>query len=138
MDVSAKVSVYFDDPFWVGLYEREEDGHLTVCRIVFGAEPKDYEVYAYLLANWGRLRFSPPVSIEARLVTKANPKRMQRAVQRQLSSPAAGTKAQQAMKLAQESCKEARKTRRKSLEEAEKERRFALHIQKKKQKHKGR
>ena len=35
-------------------------GQLEACRIVFGAEPKDYEVYDFLLKNWHRLRFSPP------------------------------------------------------------------------------
>ena len=55
----AELTVWFEDPFWVGLYERQSGGTYEVCRIVFGAEPRDYEVYAYLLENWRRLRFSP-------------------------------------------------------------------------------
>ena len=53
----SKLTVYFDDPFWVGVYERISDGLLKVCKITFGAEPKDYEVYEYLLRNWHLLRF---------------------------------------------------------------------------------
>lgn len=48
MDASA-FTVFFEAPFWVGLYERTEEGLYTVCRVVFGPEPKDYEVYDFLL-----------------------------------------------------------------------------------------
>lgn len=57
--IFARLTVYFDDPFWVGVYERQENGRLSACRLVFGAEPKDYEVYAHMLAAWGRMQFSP-------------------------------------------------------------------------------
>lgn len=63
MDESrASLTVYFEAPFWVGLYQREWNGQCQVCKITFGAEPKDYEVYQFLLDNWRRLRFSPPVA----------------------------------------------------------------------------
>ena len=38
-----QLTVYFEDPFWVGVLERIEDGALSVCKVTFGAEPKDYE-----------------------------------------------------------------------------------------------
>ena len=59
---ACSLTVLFDAPFWVGIYERVSGGQLEACRIVFGSEPKDYEVYDFLLKNWHRLRFSPPVS----------------------------------------------------------------------------
>ena len=40
----ATITVCFEEPFWIALYERIEAGHCTVCKITFGAEPKDYEV----------------------------------------------------------------------------------------------
>ena len=55
----AVLTVLFEDPFWVGLYEREGNGTYRVCKITFGAEPKDYEVYAFLLEHWRQLAFSP-------------------------------------------------------------------------------
>ena len=55
----AVLTVLFEDPFWVGLYEREGNGTYQVCKITFGAEPKDYEVYAFLLEHWRQLPFSP-------------------------------------------------------------------------------
>ena len=41
---SGKLTVYFEEPFWVGVFERIEDGKLSVAKVTFGAEPKDYEV----------------------------------------------------------------------------------------------
>ena len=43
--VKICVTVLFENPIWIGLCEREADGLYEVCRTVFGAEPKDYEVY---------------------------------------------------------------------------------------------
>lgn len=40
MDSSyGKLTVYFEDPFWVGVFERIEHGKRSVCKITFGAEP---------------------------------------------------------------------------------------------------
>ena len=55
----ASFTVFFEDPFWVGVYEREEPGGLTACRVVFGAEPKDGEIYEWMLQNWAQLHFGP-------------------------------------------------------------------------------
>lgn len=49
---SGKLTVFFDEPFWVGVFERIEDGKLSVCRVTFGAEPKDYEIYEFVLAHY--------------------------------------------------------------------------------------
>ena len=38
--MEATLTVFFDDPFWVGVFERIEDGKLFVCKVTFGAEPK--------------------------------------------------------------------------------------------------
>ena len=62
MDIdSTKLTVFFEAPFWIGVFERIERRKLSVCKVVFGAEPKDYEVWEYLLKNYSRLRFSPSV-----------------------------------------------------------------------------
>lgn len=137
MDISSKLTVFFDDPFWVAVYERTAGKKLTASRIVFGAEPKDYEVYAYFLQNWNRMRFSPPVAAGREAAKAVNPKRMQRAVQRQLSAPGTGTKAQQALKLLQEQNKTEHKVRSREQREAEEQRKLELHRQKRKEKHRG-
>ena len=45
----AGLTVFFEGPFWVGVFERVEDGKLSVCRVVFGSEPRDYEVWEFII-----------------------------------------------------------------------------------------
>lgn len=133
----SKLTVFFDAPFWVGVYERISDGKLEVCKITFGAEPKDYEVYAFLLENWSKLRFSTPIKADSKQETKINPKRMQRTIKKQLETTGIGTKAQQAIKLSQMEGKEARKKKSRLEREQENERQFKIKQEKKKKKHRG-
>ena len=41
---SGKLTVYFEEPFWVGVFERIEDGKLSVAKVTFGAEPKGHSI----------------------------------------------------------------------------------------------
>lgn len=134
----SQLTVFFEDPFWVGVYEREADGKLEVCKLKFGAEPKDAEVWDFLLGNWQRLKFSPAIEAERQKAARRNPKQMQRDAGKRLQSTGVGTKAQRALKLQQEKGKLARKTRSREAREAEAERRFALKTEKRKEKHRGR
>ena len=59
---SGKLTVFFEPPFWVGIFERIRDGRLSVAKVTFGAEPKDYEVQAYIQKNYFSLKFSPAVN----------------------------------------------------------------------------
>ena len=133
----AKLTVFFEEPFWVGLYERESDGKYEVCKIIFGAEPKDYEVYQYFLDNWRGLRFSPGIEAASADERQINPKRMQRETQKAMQSTGVGTKAQQALKLQQEQGKLERKERTKQQREAEEQRQFELRQEKRKEKRRG-
>ena len=40
--------MYFAEPFWVGVFERICDGKLSVAKVTFGAEPKDYDIQEFL------------------------------------------------------------------------------------------
>ena len=135
--VSGKLTVFFEEPFWVGVFERVSDGKLSVCKITFGAEPKDYEVYEFILKNYYQLRFSLAVATDMK-ETSRNPKRVHRAVRKQVQNIGIGTKSQQALKLQQEQLKTERKTVSRELREAEKQRQFELKQQKRKEKHRGR
>ena len=105
----SQLTVCFEAPFWVCLYERIEQGRYTVCKITFGAEPWEQEVLDFLLLHWHGLRFSPGI----------------------------GTKAQQALKLQQEQGRQARQSRARAGREAEAQRRFALRAAKRREKHRG-
>lgn len=134
---TSKLTVFFEEPFWVGICEREFDGKYEVCKITFGAEPKDYKVYEFMLGNYYRLRFSPSLEAQTIAEKRINPKRMLREINKQLQSTGIGTKAQQVLKLQQEQGKLERKTRSREQREAEKERQFQLRQEKRKEKHRG-
>jgi hypothetical protein len=136
-NVVSKLTVLFEDPFWIGLYERECQGQYEVCKITFGPEPKDYEVFEFFLKNWHQLRFSPSIEAEERPEKRINPKRLQRHITRQIADIGIGTKAQQALKLQQEQGKLAHNERASAQREAEKERRFEMRQEKRKEKHRG-
>ena len=137
MDTFVQLTVYFEDPFWVGVFERVGNGATSACKVTFGAEPKDYEVYAFVLAHYFELEFSPTVHTELRRRADS-PKRRQREAKRQAQGSGVGTKAQQALQMQREQRKteRAQKDRRQRLEEER--RRFIQSQQKRKQKHKGR
>lgn len=136
--MKCSLTVLFEAPFWIGIYERFDEDKYEVCKITFGAEPKDYEVYEFLLNNWGKLQFSPPIKTELVEERKINPKRMQREINSHLQNNGVATKAQQALKLQHEQSKLERKTKSREQREAEQERQFALRQKKKKDKHRGR
>ena len=133
---SGKLTVFFDPPFCVGVFERIEGGRLTVSKVMFGAEPKDYEVYDFILHHYYELKFSPPVSTDIKQAAD-NPKRRQRNARKQLQNSGVGTKSQQALQLQLEEIKSERKQKSKEQREAEKQRQFDLKQQKRKQKHRG-
>ena len=135
--VSGRLTVFFAEPFWVGVFERISEGKLSVCKVTFGTEPKDYEVYDFILKNYYCLRFSPAVATDVKEAGR-NPKRVQREVRKQMQNTGVGTKSQQALKLQQEQLKTERKIVNREQREAEKQRLFELKQKKRKEKHRGR
>ena len=133
------ITVYFEDPFWVGLFEREDGDEYQVCKFPFGGEPKDYEVYDFLMRNWSRLVFSPKLSGEAlQPPHRRNPRRERRKAKKDISGSApVGTKAQEALKLQREENKTVRQAQTRQERELEQERKFQLRQEKRKAKRKG-
>ena len=98
---TGKLTVFFEEPFWVGIFERVENGKLSVSKVTFGTEPKDYEIWEFVLKEYDRLQFSPSVEVTEKELTK-NPKKLQREIHKQMLDRGTGTKSQQALKLQQE------------------------------------
>ena len=134
--VSGKLIVYFEKPFWVGVFEYIKNDQLSVAKVIFGAEVKDYEVQKLIQKGYLSLKFSPSVD-EVVKVGRKNPKRMQREVKKQMQSTDIGTKSQQALKLQHEQNKQEHKVKKRERKEAEQLRVFELKQRKKKEKPKG-
>lgn len=137
MLVQSCLTVLFEEPFWVGLYERRCNGCYEICKITFGTEPKESEIYNFLLENWPRLHFAQTQESNAVISKLQNPKRMQREISKQLQAKSISTKAQQALQQEREQNKIVRKAVNRQAKEAEQERRFMLRQAKKKAKHRG-
>ena len=131
------LTVYFEEPFWIGVFEKIENGRISASKVTFGAEPKDYEVYAFILKHFYDLQFSPAVATVVK-EAKKNPKRMQRDIKKSLEKNVIGTKSQQALKLQHEQSKLERKVRTREQKREEAERRFEMKQRQKKEKHRGR
>ena len=134
--MKASLTVFFEDPFWVRVFERIGDGKLSVCKVTVGAEPKDYEVWDYILHHYYELVFSPAIETETRQ-TADNPKRRSRNARKQLENTGIGTKSQQALQRQQEETKTERRQINREEREEEARRRFEMKQAKKKEKRRG-
>ena len=74
---------YLKTRFGVGICERWDKGRLQVCKVTFGPEPRDAEIYAFILAHWDTLQFSPAIKADAKPSAHKKPQ----------ASPARNTKA---------------------------------------------
>lgn len=133
---SGKLTVFYEGPFWVGVFERVSEGRLSVCKVTFGAEPKDGEVLEFILRHYHELEFSPAVEAGVKQDAK-NPKRRQREAGKLLREAGTGTKSQQALQMQREEAKARHERLGRERREAEKQRRFEQSREKRKEKHKG-
>ena len=133
------LTVLFNDPFWIGVFEVIEDGEYKVCKVTFGPEPKEEEIFELILHKFYSLNFSAPLSSEKNTFVekKQNPKRLQRNIQKETATSGIGTKAQIAIKLQHEQCKIERKKISKEQKEHEEQRKLDLKRKKRLEKHKG-
>lgn len=138
--VSVACTVFFEDPFWVGVWERADDKAYCAAKATFGAQPSDAQVWAFVLDRYGELTFSEPVRSGGRPPVRRtkSPKRLQREAARAVGGTGIGTKAQQALKEQYGAGKEAQKNRSRAERLAEEEQEFLLRQRKKKAKHRGR
>ena len=134
----AKLTVLFDPPFWAGLFEREAGGRYEACKVIFGPEPSDQEVYQYLLDHYQHLEFSPALPSDSPAERRVSPKRAQRLAARETRETGIGTRAQQALQLQREQARTERRAPSREAREAEEARRYQLRLQAKKDRHRGR
>ena len=135
--ITGALTVLFEDPFWIGLFEVTDEEGLHVCKVTFGAEPTGQEIIEFVEKNWHKLKYSEGIETTSTLEIKKSPKRQLREARKQMVSQGIGTKSQQALKMQQERNKVERKQLSKAEREAERQRKFDLRQTKKKEKHKG-
>ena len=132
--ISIGLTVYFEDGFWHGLFEQEYQETYQVCRVTFGQEPKD-EILKLLQNQFARLSFSPETTAKQHVKIK-NPKRMQRAVKKQVKQKVS-SKSQELLQLQYEERKKHSKQQSSLQKQMFKQEKFERKQQKRKEKHKG-
>lgn len=130
------LTVFFEEPFWVGVFERVENGQLSVCKHTFGAEPTNAEVLAFIRQHFRTLAFSPAVAA-ATAPRHTNPKRRQRQAKSAANAHGIGTKAQQALAAQREAGKKAHRRAQRDARQAKEAERYAKRRAKQKAKHRG-
>jgi len=141
--MSSTFTVYFEDPFWVGVLEVTGQDGVRAARHVFGGEPTGPELLAFAARDFGRLLdaalAAPAVDPQSiRRPRAANPKRLARAAAREQARRPVSTAAQDALSRAYEQSKAESRTAAKRRRAAEDTRRRELARAKAKAKHRGR
>lgn len=134
-----KLTVLFENPFWIGVFEAYEDEVYKVCKVTFGPEPKDEDVVELVQRKFYSLSFSNGIEAEKEDVfeKRGNPKRLQRKLKKETAVSGVGTKAQIALKQQHEERKIEGKKNSKLRKEEELERKFQIKQMKRREKHRG-
>ena len=138
MDIHfLSLTVCFEPPFWVGVFEQIERGARSASRVTFGAK-------AERLRGMGlrpEARLSTQIQSICRRRHSAGGSQSQtgtaNAAAKQTAPGRIGTKSQQALQLQRDASKQEQKMCTQEQQETEKQRRFALRQQQRKEKHRG-
>jgi hypothetical protein len=138
--ITLKATIFLDGSFWVGIFERTDKKGYSVARRVFGREPSDAEVYAFVMQNYHELKFGAPREFQL-IIKRMNPKRLQREVRREMEkikqTTQSSSHAQDYVRREIEKNKKEKKQQSREEKEARKEKQFLLKQAKKREKHRG-
>lgn len=137
--ILVKLTVFFEDPYWVGVVEVQGADGLKAGRHVFGAEPSLQEVWEYVMNDLPALveRLSCSVPAARLPVKSVNPKRLARQAARESRSRGVSTQSQEALRLELEKSKKQRACRSKEQREALAAYKREIAVRKAKAKHRG-
>ena len=100
----------YEEPFWVGIFERHDEQGYSVGRTIFGNEPTNPEIYQFILHESDNVHYSTPSKIDSDGVyVQKNPKRQLREVRKVLRKKPAISKAHDALRVELEKNKLVRK-----------------------------
>ncbi|AET69509.1 Protein of unknown function (DUF2992) [Desulfosporosinus orientis DSM 765] len=134
-----KLTIYFDDQFWVGVIEEAADSKLKAVRHIFGPEPHDSEVLWFVNHSMVDL-FLAAKPLKCSVLPKhkaANPKRLARQVAKEMHNKGISTFSQEAIKEDLKSRKQERQVLSKSQREELAKKKRLLGTLKAKAKHRG-
>jgi hypothetical protein len=138
--IHIQATIFFDKRFWVGTFERTDKKGFAMAKHIFGSEPSDPEIYAFVLDHFAELKFGEPKPFELE-IKRMNPKRVQREVRREMQKMKETVRpsslAQDYMREEIEKHKKEKRKMGREEKEARKERQFSIKQQKRKEKRRG-
>ncbi|GAU77286.1 YjdF family protein [Fusibacter sp. 3D3] len=136
-----QLTVFYENSFWIGVFEETIDGKISICKVTFGAEPKGEELLNFITRYYFKLKFSGFYNEDAEFIQSAskriNPKRLQRLVSKEVSKVGISTKAQDAIRAERDSQKKLRHFKSKAFREQQEKIKFEKKQMQKKEKKKG-
>ncbi|HEX7555131.1 MAG TPA: YjdF family protein [Leptolinea sp.] len=135
--MEGKLTVLFDPPYWVGIFEKIENDQIQAARFVFGAEPTEPQLLKFALKEYTSLQFSPPVPIGQVKYHPVNFKRKMREIRAQMETQPRSTHAQEVLQQELENRAVIRKKNSKEDRIQLEDRKFKLRKDRKAEKHRG-
>lgn len=142
MKSEHQVTILFDQPFWIALFERTEAGKYCVARFVIStSEPESAEINEFLeRLDFDRIPYTPAMVNERGTKEKKSFKKQQKRIQKNATDSRVKhvySKAQILLKEQLETLKKERKALSKLDKAMAEQAKFELRQQKKKEKHRG-
>jgi hypothetical protein len=135
--MQGKLTVFFDPPYWVGIFEKIENDQIQAARFVFGAEPTDPQLLNFALKEYSSLKFSQPVPIGQVDHHPVNFKRKMREIRAQMETQPRSTHAQDVLQKEMESRAVERKKDSREDRIQVQDRKYLLHKARQAEKHRG-
>jgi hypothetical protein len=135
--MESSCTIKYNNPYWIGIFERNDELGYSVAQHIFGSEPGDAEIYDFIRHGYRSLLFSKPVAVKDDAVKVINFKRRQREIRRTVEEISRATRAQEALKAEFERRKEASKIVSRSERELDERVKFIKRQEKKKEKKRG-
>jgi len=137
--INTSCTILFESPYWIGIFERNDEQGYSVSKFVFGKEPTPPELYIFFLRSYpNKLKYSKPSEDDIKITRKKiNPKRRQREAAKATKEKGISTKAQEALQLQYEQSKQEKKKISKIRKQELERERFLLKQEKKKRKKRG-
>ena len=136
--MEGKCTIYFEDPFWVGVFERQDEGGYQVAKHVFGAEPGLTETQDFAKTGYSQLKFSQSFSQTELYLVDENYKHRMHRIRKEMHQTGIGTYAQRAIKGEQECLAKEKSVVQNERSELNERESYLKHLAAKKQKHRGR
>jgi len=134
--VTSEFTVFFEDPFWVGILEENYDGINYMGRHIFGAEPSNSELlqfYIYELEKIDKIKIGESKIETKKLSFKKSLSKSKKIQNKNVT----GTKSQNLFQKAFEETMDIKKKERKTEEIMNKEEKYKKKQEKKLEKKKG-